>query len=695
MKTFYSLVLVCVLLCTAGSKLNASGLRAKAKTEKLNKVTVPARSAAVLTGDLCNCGDNVLKNPSFENNDEFEGWTKSGSWSSNTDYDVCGDKAVVLKNDGNLYQDVPVVPGTKVDFSIFGGYHAKKGQTFKLTFYTAAKVAIPDGAQSIAVDWDVDNVPNGTPILKKYVFNTATAPANAAYVRAEATSLTGDWFKVDAACMKLTIACDNCAGNLLLNPSFEEFNTVNNVKIPKNWSSSNDAAKIFTVDDSYEVCGTKNGLLGTAGGSFWQDVNTIAGSNVTLTIWGGYHSKANQKFQLIFYSPTNVVLDTKSVDLNKTVEEYPRSSPKGLTQYSLSGIAPVGTKYVRVLGSSTGNYLKVDAACLKITPPTCETCTNNVLANPSFENGTASWTTVVGTFAESNDYVVCGVKSGKLTGKSTIAQEKEVAPGSSVTFSCYAGFNTASSQLIKLRFLNAARTELSTKETAINKVYTTSPFGLQKFTVSDKAPLNTKYVSIEIVSSGNEMIVDLSCVTVEAGTPLPVTLTDFKVKKEGTAAILVWNTTSETNAKEFEVQHSLNGKQWEILGVVGAEGESSIIKSYTYTHAKPAKGSNLYRLRMVDQDATFAFSRIVSERFVTEESVMLYPNPSSNFMKLQSGNEKVASIQIYDVRGVKVRDFVPQEGNDIDVSSLAQGTYIVTFKQSSGLLNKQRIQIVR
>ena len=646
------------------------------------QITAPALS--------CGCDDNVLKNASFE--DGSTSWQKTGSWSSNTDYEVCGTKAIVLNGAGTLYQDIPVNAGTGVNFSIYGGYHLFKGQTFKLTFYNAANSALL--TKTVSVDWDVDVVPAGQPKLKQYTLN-GTAPANTTYVRAEATSLSGDYFKVDAGCVQLTIPPVSCCTvNMLNNGSFENFTQVGDKKVPTSWNYSNGAN--FTYDGGYPVCGTKNGLL-TGAGSFWQDVTIAAGSTATLTIWGGYHNKNAHTFKLQFISPSGTVIPGAGDEetLNKSVDDLPKTSSSGLTQYTLTAVAPAGAKYVRVLGSASGDYFKVDAACLSISVPPCETCNNNILSNPGFEDGTASWTTVVGTFAASDDYVVCGTKSGKLTGKSTIAQEKEVAPGSAVTFSIYAGFNVNNGQKIKLRFLKADRGELSFKETNVTKEFSASPLGLQKFTVSEKAPLNTKYVSIEIVSNGDTFVFDLGCVTVEAGTPLPVTLTDFKVKKEGTAATLAWSTTSETNSKEFEVQHSLNGKQWEILGVVAAQGESSVIKSYTYTHATPSNGSNLYRLRMVDQDETFAFSRIVSESFVTEESVVLYPNPSSNFMKLKSGSDKVASIQIYDVRGVKVRDFVPRDGNDIDVSSLAQGTYIVTFKQSSGLLNKQRIQIVR
>ncbi|TKT91698.1 T9SS type A sorting domain-containing protein [Dyadobacter frigoris] len=658
-------------------------------------------STGTTTAD-CGCTDNVLANASFE--DGNTSWTTSGSFSTkNTQYAVCGTYATVLNGAGSIYQQYAVAPGASVRFSAYGGYHVKNGQTFKISFYTSGNTLISTNSASVAVDWDVDTAPSTGPILKQYVLN-ATAPAGTAFARAEASG-TGDYFKIDGACMQVTPppADCNCDGNTLVNPSFETFTTVSGKQIPTGWSSSNDAGQIFTDDDAYAVCGTKNGLLGTSGGSFWQDVNVIPGSTAVLNIWGGYHVKQSHKFQLIYLNAAKVQIGAVAAEvaLNKAVEDLPATGPNGMTKYTLTAAAaPAGTSYIRVLGSATGNYFKVDAACLKITPPVCETCTGNQLVNPSFEDGTNSWTkTGAGTFATSTDYVVCGIKSAKLSDKVVISQTKNIAPGNTVTWTIYAGYdgsNTNFIQTLKVKFFNGVNEiTASTVTQVIDKAVTSTTVGLKKYTLTKQAPANTTSVVLEISSSAGIVYCDLGCFQIKTDTPLPVTLTDFSVKKEGTSASLSWKTTAETNSKSFEVQHSLNGKEWAALGSVDAQGESTVTKSYSYTHATPANGNNLYRLRMIDKDETFAYSRIVSENFVTDESALLYPNPSSNFMKLRNGNEKIASIQIYDIRGVKVKDFIPKDGVDVDISNLSSGSYIVTFKQSNGLIAKQKITVIR
>jgi hypothetical protein len=82
---------------------------------------------------------------------------------------------------------------------------------------------------------------------------------------------------------------------------------------------------------------------------------------------------------------------------------------------------------------------------------------------------------------------------------------------------------------------------------------------------------------------------------------LPVTLADFEARKENTATLLTWKTTSETKSDYFEVQHSTTGKTWSVLGKVKSKGESSVENNYQFVHIDPVGGiNNFYRLKMID-----------------------------------------------------------------------------------------------
>lgn len=166
---------------------------------------------------------------------------------------------------------------------------------------------------------------------------------------------------------------------------------------------------------------------------------------------------------------------------------------------------------------------------------------------------------------------------------------------------------------------------------------------------------------------------------------LPVKLISFQVVKEQNTSLLSWKTTEETNSDKFEVQHSIDGKNWKVISSIPAKGESSKVVSYSYTDNTPENGNNLYRLRMVDKDGTYAFSSIVSISLDKQLTILLYPNPASTMIKLEIADwEDMKDVKIYDLNGKKVFFSNKLTSNEINVGQLAAGTYIFSITDKKG-----------
>ncbi len=133
--------------------------------------------------------------------------------------------------------------------------------------------------------------------------------------------------------------------------------------------------------------------------------------------------------------------------------------------------------------------------------------------------------------------------------------------------------------------------------------------------------------------------------------PLPVILTSFTASKEAQTSLLSWSTTEESNSDHFDIQHSVNAKNWSSIGIVSAQGESKVLKKYTFTHEEPAGGENLYRLKMVDKDGTFAYSRIVSLLFDEGAIANIYPNPARTFVNV-TASQPISEVQLINLSGV-------------------------------------------
>ncbi|MCF2443335.1 T9SS type A sorting domain-containing protein [Dyadobacter sp. CY345] len=176
--------------------------------------------------------------------------------------------------------------------------------------------------------------------------------------------------------------------------------------------------------------------------------------------------------------------------------------------------------------------------------------------------------------------------------------------------------------------------------------------------------------------------------------PLPVKLKTFEASVHEQNVSLDWITTEELNADRFEVEHSLNGKTWSFVGTVAARGESSVQINYTFEHKTPSDGLNLYRLKMIDADNTFAFSRIVSISLDKNLTLTAYPNPTSSRVMI-SNYDQVKQFTMFNASGVKIVETPKISAEGIDVTKLQQGFYIITLIRFDGSVSTQKVLLVK
>ncbi|GGH28696.1 T9SS type A sorting domain-containing protein [Dyadobacter endophyticus] len=175
--------------------------------------------------------------------------------------------------------------------------------------------------------------------------------------------------------------------------------------------------------------------------------------------------------------------------------------------------------------------------------------------------------------------------------------------------------------------------------------------------------------------------------------PLPVQLADFKAKKEEHAVKLTWITAEEINSRNFEIQHSADSKIWRKVGSVDASGESKQRLDYAFIHQSPEAGDNYYRLKMIDADETFSYSKINHVRLADIAGV--YPNPASDVVYFRRGSESLLqNVELYDGSGRIVLKKRTDAGH-IDVSSFVPGVYALKLTGNNGAIRNHKIIIGR
>jgi len=180
---------------------------------------------------------------------------------------------------------------------------------------------------------------------------------------------------------------------------------------------------------------------------------------------------------------------------------------------------------------------------------------------------------------------------------------------------------------------------------------------------------------------------------------LPVKLIDFNATVVNNDKVVSWKTTSEENAKHFEVYRSLDGVNFTMVGEVAAAGYSQTLQSYNFADNSVNENVTVfYKLKLVDNDGSFAWSKIVTIAASGAKTTVqsLYPNPTHGTLNinLSEVSDELFTVEIMDAYG-KVYQSV--NSNDLtsstinfDLSDLNTGIYFVKVTCEKGQSNLTR-----
>jgi len=183
---------------------------------------------------------------------------------------------------------------------------------------------------------------------------------------------------------------------------------------------------------------------------------------------------------------------------------------------------------------------------------------------------------------------------------------------------------------------------------------------------------------------------------------LPVELTTFSASKIGSTVKLTWNTATEINNFGFEVERSVINDNWTKIGFVNGNGNSSSPKSYTFEDKNLTSGKYSYRLKQIDNNGSFEYSKTIKIDLGTPEKFELsqnYPNPFNptttiSFSLPESGNVKLTLYNLIgQVLGTIVNEYKESGIHTInfDGSELNSGIYIYKLQAGSFVETKKMI----
>jgi hypothetical protein len=218
-----------------------------------------------------------------------------------------------------------------------------------------------------------------------------------------------------------------------------------------------------------------------------------------------------------------------------------------------------------------------------------------------------------------------------------------------------------------------------------SEIGATSTMSLEAFAflVSSTAYFSDVTVPGDITTGNPGFDTDFSQITGSyhstVSAPLPVEFTSFSASVFGSSVKLSWQTATEVNNYGFEVERKVGGLQqlvgkWEKLGFVNGNGNSNSPKSYSFEDKNVNAGKYDYRLKQIDTDGKFEYSKIIEIDFgspMNYEMSQNYPNPfnPSTTIRFSVSESSFINLSVYNSLGEKVEELV-NEVKEVGVHSI-------------------------
>ncbi|HET7002307.1 MAG TPA: T9SS type A sorting domain-containing protein [Puia sp.] len=166
---------------------------------------------------------------------------------------------------------------------------------------------------------------------------------------------------------------------------------------------------------------------------------------------------------------------------------------------------------------------------------------------------------------------------------------------------------------------------------------------------------------------------------------LPLTLVSFYSSRQNQEVILYWSTENEESISLFQIELSGDGNaDWHPIETIPSMAANEGGYSYHYIDHTQINGDRYYRLKIIDRDGQYAYSKVLFISSGQSETISVTPTLVTGSINISLHASGTISVSIYNISGQQVKTFIT--GNEVfnmDVSRLTRGEYFLQVLQGN------------
>ncbi len=178
-----------------------------------------------------------------------------------------------------------------------------------------------------------------------------------------------------------------------------------------------------------------------------------------------------------------------------------------------------------------------------------------------------------------------------------------------------------------------------------------------------------------------------AAVDMAINTALPSELIRFDAIRSGKTALLTWLTASEFECDRWEIERSIDNRNWQTIGQVDCAGADY---AYQFVDKAPTSKVHYYRLRQIDLSGAFNLSLIRAVTFAAPGVSMvvtpLHADGQLAFDIVGMPDELPRTIRLQSITGAHLGDYPVGPQGHLILPDMYTGMYVATLLDAQGVI---------